>query len=390
MKVKKYVVTMLFTLLCVMCMPKDVMAAGGPCGLWGENNATWTYKDGVITISGTGEVNEAHEEGDVITEVWNTDFYMENTTKVVINEGITSLTGWYLFKDFKNLTSVSLPDSLTYMGIGNFENCTSLKSITIPKNLSVVASDNFKNSGIEVVTFSEGMKEVPSTLFTNATNLKTVYFPQSIEKIEASAFTNCTGLTQITLPHYMKEISYNVFEGCTNLQEIIIYQNVDAIGYAAFKDVKNLTIYGKKNSYAHKYAKENGYTFKACKVPALKGVTYTKENLKYQVIDDYIDGNGTVMVIGMKKNASSVTLPKMVKLESYKYKVVEINNNAFKGKSGLKKITIKSTYLTAVGKNAIKGINKNAIIKVPKSKVKAYKKLFKTKTGYKKTMKITK
>lgn len=56
----------------------------------------------------------------------------------------------------------------------------------------------------------------------------------------------------------------------------------------------------------------------------------------------------------------------------------------------LSKITIKSSVLKSVGKNAIKGINKKATIKVPKKKLSKYKKLFNKKTGYKKTMKIKK
>ncbi len=70
--------------------------------------------------------------------------------------------------------------------------------------------------------------------------------------------------------------------------------------------------------------------------------------------------------------------------------VRKIGKNAFYGCKNIKKMTIKSTILTSVGKNAIKGINKKATIKVPKKKFKQYKKLFKSKTGYKNTMKIKK
>ncbi len=119
-----------------------------------------------------------------------------------------------------------------------------------------------------------------------------------------------------------------------------------------------------------------------------KGTTYKSGNLKYKVVTPGLNGTGTVMVTGIVKQKSSVTIPKTVTLKGHKYKVVKINKNTFKGKSKIKKITIKSTYLTSVGKNAIKGINKKATIKVPKSKLKAYKKLFKSSTGYKKTMKI--
>lgn len=69
--------------------------------------------------------------------------------------------------------------------------------------------------------------------------------------------------------------------------------------------------------------------------------------------------------------------------------VKTIGSKAFYGSKQLKKIIIKSKKLKTVGNNAIGGINKKATIKVPKNKIKNYKKLFKSKTGFKKTMKIT-
>ncbi|MBQ6843787.1 MAG: leucine-rich repeat protein [Agathobacter sp.] len=60
-------------------------------------------------------------------------------------------------------------------------------------------------------------------------------------------------------------------------------------------------------------------------------------------------------------------------------KVTKIDKQAFYGCKKLKTITIKSTKLKTVGKNALKGINSKATIKVPKSKLSAYKKLLKGK-----------
>ncbi len=68
--------------------------------------------------------------------------------------------------------------------------------------------------------------------------------------------------------------------------------------------------------------------------------------------------------------------------------VTKINAGAFKGCSRLKKITIKSKVLKSVGKNAVKGIHRKAVIKVPKAKAAKYKKLFKKKTGFGKKMKL--
>lgn len=128
-----------------------------------------------------------------------------------------------------------------------------------------------------------------------------------------------------------------------------------------------------------------------------------------------VSGNAREVTYLSPKNTkkTSITIPATVDINGYTYKVTEIAPKAFKnnkklksvtigknvkkiGKEAfynckkLKKITIKSNVLKSVGKNAIKGINKKATIKVPKKQLKKYKKLFKSKTGYKQSMKIKK
>lgn len=68
--------------------------------------------------------------------------------------------------------------------------------------------------------------------------------------------------------------------------------------------------------------------------------------------------------------------------------VTEIGAKAFYNCKKLKKITIKTTKLKAVGKNALKNIHAKAVVKVPKRKLKAYKKLLKSK-GLKRGAKIS-
>ena len=78
------------------------------------------------------------------------------------------------------------------------------------------------------------------------------------------------------------------------------------------------------------------------------------------------------------KNLNSITIGKNVK---------KIGRNAFCGCKKLKKIIIKTTKLTkkSIGANAFKGICKKAVVKCPKTKKKAYKKIL-LKKGMKKTM----
>ena len=147
-----------------------------------------------------------------------------------------------------------------------------------------------------------------------------------------------------------------------------------------------------------------------------KGGTYTVKNLKYKVTNDDTTGKGTAAIVGTtakKTKLKTLTVPATVKINGISFKVTEIGNNAynkftklskvtigknvtrigknaFYGNKKLKTIIIKSTKLKSVGKNAVKGIYKKAVIRAPKKKLKAYKKLFKSSTGFKKTMTIRK
>jgi hypothetical protein len=143
-----------------------------------------------------------------------------------------------------------------------------------------------------------------------------------------------------------------------------------------------------------------------------KGDTYSKSKVTYQVTST-ADGKQSVKVTEIKnKNVTEVTIPATVSINGTSYKVTaiaknafagctklkkvtigknvaSIGKNAFSGASKLKTITIKSKVLTKVGANAFKGIKSNATIKVPSSKVKAYKKLLAGK-GQGKKVTITK
>ncbi|MCR5544637.1 MAG: leucine-rich repeat protein [Eubacterium sp.] len=136
-------------------------------------------------------------------------------------------------------------------------------------------------------------------------------------------------------------------------------------------------------------------------------VTDAKNKAKYKVLSK----DTVAYVSPVKKTAKSYTVPASIILSGKNYKVVQLSAKAFKGCKNmtsvtigsnvktigvsafngckkLKKITLKTKVLKKVGKNAIKNIHKKAKIKSPKKKIKAYRKIFNKKTGFKKTMKV--
>lgn len=111
---------------------------------------------------------------------------------------------------------------------------------------------------------------------------------------------------------------------------------------------------------------------------------------------------GEAEYIGCAKKKAAVTVPDSVTADGRRFAVTGIAKSALKGNKklksvvvgknvktigekafygckSLKKLTIKSKVLKKVGKNVFKGIHVKARIKVPKAKLKAYKKLLKKK-----------
>lgn len=122
-----------------------------------------------------------------------------------------------------------------------------------------------------------------------------------------------------------------------------------------------------------------------------KNQTGVIKGLKYKVTRGGKSKTAQVSVTGMTgKKKRSVVIPATVKINGVTCRVTGIGPKAFYRCKKLKKITIKSTELKTVGKNALKGIDKKAVIKVPKRKLKAYRSKFKARTGFQKSMKITK
>lgn len=120
-----------------------------------------------------------------------------------------------------------------------------------------------------------------------------------------------------------------------------------------------------------------------------KGTAVKSGNIKY-VITSSTDKSKTVSVTGMvKKNKTSVMIPKVIKVEGHTYNVTGISKNSFKGAKKLKKITIKSAAIKNIGKNAFSGISLKAKIKVPSKKLASYRKLIK-KSGFKKVKSVVK
>ena len=107
---------------------KKVYCLAGP-------NAVWTYSDGVLTVSGTGELYENFATKAV-------GLALDDITKVVVKSGITDISA-NAFSGLNNLKEVVLEPGVETIGDKAFGYNHKLANITIPDSVTYIAEDAF-------------------------------------------------------------------------------------------------------------------------------------------------------------------------------------------------------------------------------------------------------
>lgn len=281
------------------------------------------------------------------------------------------------FMGSSNLTSISIPSSVTTIGSYIFSSCKSLTTITIAEgNQKYDSRDNCnaiietqKNTliiGCQGTTIPNSVTTIgaeafyacpqltsiiiPNSVttigflaFGNCTKLTSITIPNSVTTIESQAFSDCSSLTSITLSNRITTIEASVFEGCSRLTSITIPNSVTTIGYMAFEKCQGLTSITLPNSLKT----IGGLAFSLC--DALKSITIpnsvtTIGDNAFQDCSSLtsidIPNSVTTIGVGVFANCTrmtSVTLPN---------NVTSIGNHAFSNCQGLTSITIPNTVRT--------------------------------------------
>ena len=321
---------------------------------------------------------------------------------VAIPESVTTI-GEGAFSNCTALTTVTVPAGVTEIAFGTFAGCTSLETVEIQGEVTQIASNAFSGcESLSSVTIPETVTTIGSGAFSGCSNLTSASIPAGVATIEANTFAGCSNLTSVEVKGELTEIAADAFNGCESLTSmtvagtvrplavgtraassaLVIPASVTKIGDRAFKgtgitsvtvpagvkmgtgvfrDCKQLT----KAAVASKVKAISAYTFKGCS--ALKSVTIP----------------GTVTKIERSafsgcKSLAKVTIPKSV---------TSIGKNALYGASKVKTLTVNSKKLT---KSSVKGAlagSKVTTVKVPKSMLKSYAKVF-AKSVVGKTVKV--
>ena len=274
-----------------------------------------------------------------ISGYYGTFLMCSDITSITIPNTVTTI-GDLAFLMCSGLTSVTIPNSVTSIGLGAFSNCTGLTSVTIPNSVTSIglgaflnvkhiiyngtatgspwealsSQNNFVEDGF---VYSDSTKTSLLAYIGTSTN---VTIPNSVTSIENYSFANCRGLNSVTIGDSVISIGTYSFASCRDLNSVIISNSVTSIGNSAFQNCANLNSVTIGNSVTS----IGGYAFQNC--VGLTSVT----------IPNSVTNIGSSS-FGRCTNLDSVTIGDGV---------TSIESSAFYGCSALKSVSIPNSVTT--------------------------------------------
>jgi hypothetical protein len=363
----------------------------------------YTVPNGVVTV-GASAFEDCYTLTSVaipdsVTSIEDNAFDMigmfghTSLTNVTMGNSVTNI-GDSAFSGCLLLTNISIPNNVTRIGDGAFEGLT---TVTIPAsvthlglrafgggNLSEIVVDplNPSYSSVDGVLFNKsqttliecpgakgGGYTVPSSVraigdnaFAYCTGLTNVTIPDTVTFIGVSAFSGCAGLTTMTIPSGVTEIRNSAFEACTGLTNVTILGSVTSIGDFAFDGCASLSNVIIPNNVTS----IGTFTFQGC--DSLRGITIPESvirigygafigctNLTAIIVDAPNPAYSSVDGVLLNKSQTMVIAFPVGKTGSYAVpaNVTNIGEAAFQG-SRLTSVTMPTT-VTSIGQGAFQG-----------------------------------
>ena len=239
--------------------------------------ASWTSNEGAVVLTNDGKLTVRKLDYDGVMEDMNSyqsskwRCFYSLITSIEVQEGVTHI-GNYAFYNLQNVTSVSLPNSLISIGDGAFMDCSitgdlvfpenlesigekcfsmvpkSLSTISVPASVTSIGMCAFENKGasnktstnvltaINVAAANPNYCSVDGILYSKdmttliaypAGKTATAYeIPATVTEIKYNALYSCVNITDLTIPAGTSVIEENggsnivAFSGCYGLENI--------------------------------------------------------------------------------------------------------------------------------------------------------------------------
>ena len=190
-------------------------------GQCGEDIYYVLYSNGKLLLRGTGAMYDYDSD--------NRSPFRDNETirNLVVSSDITHL-GEDAFMDAVNLTSATLPDSLTSIADSAFMQSDDrigyvhgLTNIVIPDKVTALGGSVFWGTAITAITIPESVTSIGKYLCRDCLNLTEAHINGTL--LGTFMFTGCTNLKTLTISAKVKSIDECALTYCSSLESISFY-----------------------------------------------------------------------------------------------------------------------------------------------------------------------
>lgn len=127
---------------------------------------------------------------------------------------VTSIGDW-TFNLCRNVTSITIPNSVKSIGLSAFSGCSGLKKVIIP-DIAAWCNITFVDGNGNPLHYAHRIYSDENTEITD------LVIPEGVSTINKSAFYDCNKLTSVTIGGGVTSIGSCAFASCSNLKKVII------------------------------------------------------------------------------------------------------------------------------------------------------------------------
>ena len=158
-------------------------------------------------------------------------------SNTVLSASVDSLDSSSFF-GCESLSSIDIPEGVIYIGSWAFNSCSSLNNVTLPSTLEYISYDSFEKTPWYETRYTaadDGLFYIDGILFgykgTKPTG--TVNIKEGTKVIARLALNQCSDVTEVNFPSSLKSIGANAFVNC-NITSITIPASVTYLSCTAF------------------------------------------------------------------------------------------------------------------------------------------------------------